>query len=57
YWVSELQGKIVDACLQLHGGYGYMDEYPIARMYKDARVSRIYGGTTEIMKLLIARTL
>src|SRR6185437_8930998 len=57
YWVSELQGKIVDACLQLHGGYGYMDEYPIARMYKDARVSCIYGGTTEIMKLLIARTL
>jgi len=57
YWVSELQGKIVDACLQLHGGYGYMDEYPIARMYKDARVTRIYGGTTEIMKLLIARTL
>jgi acyl-CoA dehydrogenase len=57
YWVSELQGKIVDRCLQLHGGYGYMDEYPIARMYKDARVSRIYGGTTEIMKLLIARTL
>ena len=57
YWVSELLGKIVDACLQLHGGNGYMDEYPIARMFKDARVTRIYGGTTEIMKLLIARTL
>jgi acyl-CoA dehydrogenase len=57
YWLSDLQGKIVDDCLQLHGGYGYMDEYPIARMYKDARVSRIYGGTNEIMKLLIARAL
>jgi acyl-CoA dehydrogenase len=57
YWVSELLGKIVDVCLQLHGGYGYMDEFPIARMFKDARVARIYGGTTEIMKLLIARTL
>ena len=57
YWVSDLLGKIVDTCLQLHGGYGYMDEYPIARMFKDARVARIYGGTNEIMKLLIARTL
>ncbi len=45
------------SCLQLFGGYGYMDEYPIARMYRDARVQRIYGGTNEIMKLLIARTL
>jgi acyl-CoA dehydrogenase len=57
YWVSDLLGKIVDACLQLHGGYGYMDEYPIARLFKDARVARIYGGANEIMKLLIARTL
>ncbi|CAH2598980.1 Acyl-CoA dehydrogenase [Rhodovastum atsumiense] len=57
YWVTELQGRIIDTCLQLHGGYGYMDEYPIARMFKDARVARIYGGTNEIMKLLIARTL
>lgn len=57
YWVSDLLGKIVDICLQLHGGYGYMDEYPIGRMFKDARVARIYGGTNEIMKLLIARTL
>jgi acyl-CoA dehydrogenase len=57
YWVSDLLGRIVDTCLQLHGGYGYMDEYPIARMFKDARVARIYGGTNEIMKLLIARTL
>ena len=57
YWVSDLQCKIVDECLQLHGGYGYMDEYPIARMYADARVQRIYGGANEVMKLLIARTL
>jgi len=57
YWITDLQGKIVDECLQLHGGYGYMDEYPIARMYKDARVARIFGGANEIMKILIARTL
>ncbi|MEX0956945.1 MAG: acyl-CoA dehydrogenase family protein [Rhizobiaceae bacterium] len=57
YWLSDLQGKIVDQCLQLFGGYGYMNEYPIARMYRDARVQRIYGGTNEIMKLLIARSL
>jgi len=57
YWVSDLQNKIVDRCLQLFGGYGYMNEYPIARMFRDARVQRIYGGTNEIMKLLIARTL
>jgi acyl-CoA dehydrogenase len=57
YWVSELQCEIIDECLQLHGGYGYMTEYPIAQMYKDARVQRIYGGTNEIMKLLIARSL
>ena len=57
YWVSERAQHIVDACLQLFGGYGYMNEYPIARMYRDVRVRRIYGGTTEIMKLLIARSL
>ena len=57
YWVSECAQRIVDDCLQLFGGYGYMNEYPIAQMYKDVRVKRIYGGTTEIMKLLIARTL
>jgi acyl-CoA dehydrogenase len=57
YWVSDLLCKIVDECLQLHGGYGYMNEYPIAQAYKDARVNRIYGGTNEIMKLLIARGL
>lgn len=57
WWCTERQGKVVDECLQLHGGYGYMDEYPIARMYTDARVQRIYGGTTEIMKELIARSI
>lgn len=57
YWVSDLEGKIVDRCLQLFGGYGFMDEFPISRMYRDSRIQRIYGGTNEIMKLLIARTL
>jgi acyl-CoA dehydrogenase len=56
-WVTEAQGEVVDACLQLHGGYGYINDYPIARMWRDARVQRIYGGSSEIMKLLIARTL
>jgi alkylation response protein AidB-like acyl-CoA dehydrogenase len=54
---SELQCRVLDECLQLHGGYGYMREYPIARAWADARVQRIYGGTSEIMKELIARTL
>ena len=57
YWVSEKAQRIVDACQQMFGGYGYMSEYPIAQLYKDVRVKRIYGGTTEIMKVLIARTL
>jgi len=57
YWCSELQGKVVDACVQLHGGYGFMAEVPIARAYVDARAQRIYGGTNEIMKELIARDL
>ena len=57
YWVSDLECKIVDRCLQLFGGYGFMNEYPIGRMFRDTRVQRIYGGTNEIMKLLIARTL
>ena len=57
YWVSDLECKIVDECLQLFGGYGFMNEYPIGRMFRDSRVQRIYGGTNEIMKLLIARTL
>src|SRR5471030_421765 len=55
-WSTDLLGKIVDRCLQLFGGYGYMDEYPISRIYRDARVLRIYAGTNEIMKLLIARS-
>jgi len=57
WWCTEQQGKVTDECLQLFGGYGYMAEYPIARLYADARVQRIYGGTTEIMKDLIARKL
>src|SRR5476649_2275891 len=56
-WSTDLVGKIVDRCLQLFGGYGYMDEYPISRIYRDARVLRIYAGTNEIMNLLIARSL
>ena len=54
---SELQGEILDTCLQLHGGYGYMWEYPIARAYTDARMMRIAGGTGEIMRELIGRDL
>jgi alkylation response protein AidB-like acyl-CoA dehydrogenase len=57
WWCTELQGRAVDRCLQLHGGYGYMNEYPIARAYADARITRIYGGTTEIMKEVIGRDL
>ncbi len=57
YWTTDLQCKVVDECLQLHGGYGYMWEYPIARAYADARVQRIYAGTNGIMKELIARGL
>src|SRR5262245_6693633 len=55
WWCSEMQCKVTDECLQLFGGYGYMVEYPIARLYADARVQKIYGGTNEIMKDLIAR--
>ncbi len=57
YWISDLQCKVVDQCVQLFGGYGYMLEYPIAQMYVDARVQRIYGGANEIMKEIIARSL
>lgn len=57
YWISDLQCKVIDQCLQLFGGYGYMLEYPIAQMYVDARVQRIYGGANEIMKEIIARSL
>jgi alkylation response protein AidB-like acyl-CoA dehydrogenase len=57
YWTTDLQCKVIDECLQLHGGYGYMWEYPIAQAYADARVQRIYGGTNEIMKELITRSM
>ena len=57
WWCTELQGRVVDRCVQLHGGYGYMLEYPIARAYTDARITRIYGGTTEIMKEIVGRSL
>lgn len=57
YWCTDLENKIIDECLQLHGGYGFMWEYRVARAYADARVQRIYGGTNEIMKELISRTL
>ena len=55
YWLSDTQGEVLDDCLQLHGGYGYMQEYDIAEMWTDARVQRIYGGTNEVMKELISR--
>ena len=57
YWCTELQGRVLDVCVQLHGGYGYMAEQPIARAYADARAQRIYGGANEIMRELVARTL
>ncbi len=57
YWASDLQGSVIDRCLQLHGGYGFMWEYPIARAHADARVQRIYAGTNEIMKEIISRNL
>lgn len=56
-WVTDTECRIVDECLQLHGGYGYVNEYPIARMYRNSRVQRIYGGSNEIMKVIIARSL
>jgi alkylation response protein AidB-like acyl-CoA dehydrogenase len=49
--------RVIDRCLQLHGGYGYMNEYPIARLYADNRVNRIYGGTSEVMKMIIAKSM
>lgn len=57
WWTTQKQNEIVDTCLQFFGGYGYMMEYPIAKLYTDARIQKIYGGTNEIMKMLIARTL
>jgi alkylation response protein AidB-like acyl-CoA dehydrogenase len=56
-WATEVQGRVVDACVQLHGGYGYMLEYPIARAYVDNRIQRIYGGASEIMREIIGRSL
>jgi acyl-CoA dehydrogenase len=56
-WCTEMHGRVVDACLQLHGGYGFMRDYEICRLYADARVQRIYGGTSEIMREMIARSL
>jgi alkylation response protein AidB-like acyl-CoA dehydrogenase len=57
WWTTELQKRVLDTCLQLHGGYGYMDEYPISRAWRDGRIQCIYGGTTEIMKEIIGRDL
>jgi alkylation response protein AidB-like acyl-CoA dehydrogenase len=57
WWISDMQNRVIDRCLQLHGGYGYMKEYAIAKAYLDARVQPIYGGTNEIMKELIGRSL
>jgi alkylation response protein AidB-like acyl-CoA dehydrogenase len=57
FWTTELQNKVVDRCLQLHGGYGYMMEYPIARAWADSRIQTIYGGTTEIMKEIVGRSI
>ncbi|MCY1384319.1 putative acyl-CoA dehydrogenase [compost metagenome] len=57
YWTAELSSRVVDECLQLHGGNGYMTEYPIARLYLDTRGNRIWGGTNEIMKEIISRTI
>jgi alkylation response protein AidB-like acyl-CoA dehydrogenase len=57
FWLTEMQFSVLDRCVQLFGGYGYMREYPIARAWADARVQRIYGGTTEIMKEIVARRL
>ncbi len=57
YWVTELQCRVSDRCLQLYGGYGYMREYPVGRAFVDSRVQMIYGGTNEIMKEIIGRDL
>ena len=57
YWLTDCQSRVLDECVQLHGGYGYMSEYLVARMWADSRVHRIYGGTNEIMKEVIASSL
>jgi acyl-CoA dehydrogenase len=56
-FTSEMEGRVVDNCVQLHGGAGYMDEYPICRMYLNARISRIYAGSSEVMREIIARSI
>ena len=56
-WTTDLQFQVLDNCLQLHGGYGYMSEYAISRLWRDARVQRIYGGTNEVMKEIVGRSL
>jgi len=57
WWVTDIQQQVIDECVQLHGGYGYMNEYLVCRMFADSRVQRIYGGTNEIMKELISRAI
>ena len=57
FWCTERENQVIDTCLQFFGGWGYMDEYPISRMYTDSRVQRIYGGSNEIMRMLVARAL
>src|SRR5262249_27537942 len=57
WWCTDMQQQVIDECVQMHGGYGYMNEYLVCRLFADARVQRIYGGTNEIMKELIARSL
>lgn len=57
WWTTDVEGRVIDTCLQLHGGYGYMEEYPVARAFRDARVQRIYAGTNEIMKEIVGRSL
>jgi alkylation response protein AidB-like acyl-CoA dehydrogenase len=57
WWCTDLQGRVIDRCVQLHGGYGYVLEYPIARAYADARITRIFGGSNEIMKEIIGRSI
>ena len=55
YWITDMCGRVVDQCLQLHGGAGYMDEYPISKLYTSVRVNRIFGGSNEIMKEIIGK--
>jgi len=57
YWLTDVEAKVLDQCVQMHGGYGFMREYPVARAYADSRGQRIYAGTNEVMKEIIARTL